>query len=93
MTPHALETKAVVSVFVCFVCVRCKGLTTADKSEAEGGVSGTEGRGSEPASEASSGCSCQPLFLLSLEAHICFPASDLHIDAVSFVCALCTEGS
>ena len=38
MTPHALETKAVVSVFVCFVCVRCEGLTAADKSEAAGGV-------------------------------------------------------
>ncbi len=87
MTPHALETKAVVSVFVCLCAMQEPAM--ANKSET-GGVCGTEGRNSEPASEIYSGCSCQPLFLLSLEgSHLFCRHGFSHWCRT---CALCMEG-
>lgn len=47
---------------------------------------------SEPASEIYNGCSCQPLFLLSLEGSHLFSRLDLPTDGVCVRCALKESG-
>lgn len=68
MTPHALETKAVVTVFVCLCAAQDS--ITANESE-PGGCLWLRGP-QLSTGVRETGCCCQPLFLLSLEAYGCF---------------------